>query len=142
MDSAFELTVGDTRDKVETLTSIARRFEDLGKPKRARKALALAGSIAAKLERVDDPNVRASVGVETLALLAGAHADLGMNEQALTILAEARDLVEGFVIPKLTPSSSSSWDPVSSARHTRVPCTGHHRRRAGASRASRAGAGG
>ena len=120
VEPARESTVGDTRDKVEILTSIARRFEDLGKQQQARQALVLAGSTADKLQRVDQSRVRTSIGVETLALLAGAFVHLGLNEQALAVLDQARALLDVFDIPQPTPSSSSSWDPVSSARHTRV----------------------
>ena len=120
IESASEWTVGDTREKVEILGSVARRFEDLGKQTQARKALALARSTAEKQKRVDEPGIRASIGVETLVLLAGAHLDLGLSEQALAILDEAQALVDAFTIPKRDLSSSSSWDPVSAARHTRV----------------------
>ena len=118
VESAYERTVGDTRDKVEILGSIARRFKTVWKEKRARQVLAMARSIAEKQKRVDEPGVRVSLGVETLTLLAGAYVDVGLSEQALTILDEAQELVDDFAIPEKHPSSS--WDAESSGLKTRV----------------------
>ncbi len=118
IESAFERTVGDTMNKVEILGEVARGLEDHGKTKQARQALALARSTAEKQKQVDEPSIRASIGVETLVLLAGAHLDLGLNEQALAILDEAQALVDAFAIPKKNPQLS--WDSESSGRHTRV----------------------
>jgi tetratricopeptide (TPR) repeat protein len=114
VEAAQTETMGELRDKVDLMASLAGHFgegEDV-------KVLTRAAEVARQAESVPDLGIRNTFSTEMLARIARAWADLGRRAEAREILARAAGFADAMPVPPAAPVNS--WDDPSAARHARV----------------------